>query len=216
MLRWERQRKGQLRRTNGRTDGTRERIIRLLSSQPLTIEAMADSLGLTKNAVRSQISLLQREGILGPSGTAKGSRRPAVIYGLFEGADDGLSRAYPSLVYNLVRTLSRSLPGRDFEAIMGETGRALASTAPRAKGEALERARTAITFLESLGSAPELTEEEGSLVISSDGCPIGMAVSADERSCLSIEAMLGELTGLKVTRACRHDAAHRCRFVLTQ
>jgi predicted ArsR family transcriptional regulator len=63
-----------------------------------------------------------------------------------------------------------------------------------------------------LGSVAELTEENGKVIISSYGCPIAEAVTADARSCIAIEALLKELTGLPVAERCDHGERPSCRF----
>lgn len=200
---------------NNQASGTRERIIRLLLARPLTIAAMARQLGMTQNAVRAQMALLQREGAAEPQGEVKGTRRPSIVYGLLPGADAQLSRAYPSMVSHLVRILSEELSSKEFEEIMKKLGRLLASAVPRALGDVTERVKQAIGFLGTLGSISEMTEEDGKLVISSDGCPIGVAVAANVHACFSMEAMIREVTGLEVAQECRHGTRSRCRFVIT-
>ncbi len=44
--------------------GARDRIVTHLIKHKSTIESLATRLGVTKNAVRAQIALLQREGIV--------------------------------------------------------------------------------------------------------------------------------------------------------
>ena len=194
--------------------GTRERIIRLLLAQPLTIAAMAKRLDMTHNAVRAQVALLQREGVAEAHGEVKGARRPSILYGLLAGADVQLSRAYPSMVSHLVRVLSEELSSQEFERVMKKAGRLLGSEAPRATGDVAERVKKAARFLGTLGSIAEVTEEDGRFVISGDGCPIGVAVAADVRACSSMQGMLQELTGLEVGVECRYGTLSRCRFVV--
>ena len=165
-------------------------------------------------SVRAQVALLQREGVAEPQGEVKGARRPSILYGLCAGADAQLSRAYPSIVSHLVRVLSEELSPKEFEHIMKRLGRLLASAAPRATGETADRVKEAIWFLGTLGSIAEVTEENGKYVISSDGCPIGVAVAANVRACSLMEAMMRELTGLEVDQKCRHGTRSRCRFVV--
>ena len=196
-----------------RAFATRERIIRLLLSRPRTIAAMAGDLAMTRNAVRAQMALLQREGVAEAQGEVKGARRPSILYGLREGADAQLSRAYPSMMSHLVHVLSEELSSREFDDVMRKLGRRLASDAPRATGDAAARVREAVRFLGTMGSVAEMTEENGRYVISSDGCPIGVAVAADVRACASMQAMLRDLTGLAVAEECRHGSRPRCRFV---
>jgi predicted ArsR family transcriptional regulator len=63
-----------------------------------------------------------------------------------------------------------------------------------------------------LGSIAEVTEGKGKIVISSYGCPIAEAVTADVRSCIAMEALLKDLTGLPVAERCDHGAHPSCRF----
>lgn len=192
--------------------GTRDRIIRLLIKRPATIEAMAGKLGVTKNAVRAQIALLQREGIAEVQGELKGSRRPAAVYGLHPDAELPFSKAYPVILSHLVRVLGQKLPSEEFKTVMRELGRRLAESAPRTAGDARERIRAALKFLKVLGSLAEMAEEDGKVVITSYGCPIAEAVAADARTCIAMEALLKQLTGLPVAERCEHGARPRCRF----
>jgi len=200
---------------NDRTGGTRERIIRLLLPQPLTIAAMAKRLGMTQNAVRAQVALLQREGVAEQQGEVKGARRPSALYGLCAGADAQLSRAYPSMVSHLVRVLSEELSSRELEKVMKKVGRLFGSELPRATGDVAERVKKTVRFLDTLGSIAEMTEENGRYVISSDGCPIGVAVAANVHACSSMQALIQELTGLTVDKECSYGTRSRCRFVVT-
>lgn len=195
--------------------GTRDRIIRLLLKRQNTIESLADKLGVTENAVRAQIALLQREGIVEIQGEVKGTRRPAAVYGLRPGADIHFSKAYPVVLSRLIRVLSQKLSQTEFRTVMRELGQRLADAVPRPSGDPRERIAGALKFLKMLGSAAEMAEEKGKIVISSYGCPIAEAVIADARSCLAMETLLKHLTGLPVAERCDHGAHPSCRFEIT-
>ncbi len=192
--------------------GTRDRIVQLLLRRKSTIESMATRLGVTENAVRAQIALLQREGIVEIQGEVKGTRRPAAVYGLRPGADIHFSKAYPVILSHLTHVLAQKLSQTEFRTVMRELGQRLAGSAPRLSGSPHERIAGALKFLKVLGSTAELTEENGKIVISSYGCPIAEAVIADARSCISMEALLKDLTGLPVAERCNHGAHPSCRF----
>jgi len=192
--------------------GTRDRIIEFLLKGQRTVEELAAVLGVTRNAVRSQIALLQREGVVEVKGEHKGSRRPAAVYGIRSGADVGPSRAYPVVLAELVRALGARLPPRQFGTIMKDVGKGMAAAVPRIAGSARERASGAVNVLRSLGSLAEMSEEGGKIVIRGNGCPISLAVQADVRSCAAMESFLSRLTGLPVTERCDHDERPSCRF----
>jgi len=195
--------------------GTREKIIRLLMKHQHTIETLAERLEMTQNAVRAQIALLQREGIVEIQGEVKGTRRPAALYGIVVGADVHFSKAYPEFASHLVKVLSRQVPSKEFKTILKDVGKDLADSMPRPAGSARERIAGALNVLKSLGSHAEASEEDGTVVITGHGCPISRAVSVDERSCLAMESFLSRLTGLPVTEHCNHGERPSCRFEIT-
>ncbi len=195
--------------------GTRDGIVRLLLKRQDTIESLAAKLGVTKNAIRAQIALLQREGIVDIQGEVKGTRRPAAVYGIRPGADIHFSKAYPVILSHLTHVLAQKLSQTEFKTVMRELGQRLARAVPRPSGDPRERIEGALKFLKMLGSVAEVTEENGRVVISSYGCPIAEAVAADARSCLAMEALLKDLTGLPVAERCDHGAHPSCRFEIT-
>ncbi len=192
--------------------GARDRIVRHLIKHQSTIESLATRLGVTENAVRAQIALLQREGIVEIKGEEKGTRRPAAIYGIRPGADIHFSKAYPVILSHLTHVLAQKLSQTEFRTVMRELGQRLASSVLRPSGDPRERVTGALKFLKVLGSVAEVTEERGKLTISSYGCPIAAAVTADARSCIAMEALLKDLTGLPVAERCDHGEHPSCRF----
>jgi len=192
--------------------GTRGRITELLLKDQRTVEGLAEALGVTRNAVRAQIALLQREGVVEVQGQLKGTRRPAAVYGIRAGAEVGSSLAYSIVLTGLVRVLGDRLPSRPFASIMRDVGQGMAAAVPRPAGSARERAIGAVDVLRSLGSLAEMSEEDGKFVIRGNGCPISRAVQADVRSCAAMETFLSTLTGLPVTERCDHGERPACRF----
>ncbi len=192
---------------------TRDRLIELLLRKPSSIAELAEKLGVTRNAVRSQIALLERERIVEVQGAVKGSRRPAAVYGIRPGAEVKASKAYPVIFADLLRVLSKKLSGSEYSWVMRELGKQVALSAPKLTGEPQERVGDALKFLKQLGSSAEMIEEKGKIVVSStSGCPFARGVSADARFCLVVESLLQELTGLPVTEQCDHGEHPSCRF----
>jgi len=192
--------------------GTRDRIIRLLLKKQSTIASLSVELGITENAVRAQIALLKREGIVEIQNEIKGTRRPAGLYGLRPGADTHISKAYPIVLSHLVQILSKKLEQTEFRKVMRELGQRLARTAPKPSGSPRERVEATLNFLKILGADVEITESSRRIMISSYGCPIAEAVTADAQSCIAMEALLKELTGLPVIERCTHGDHPRCKF----
>jgi predicted ArsR family transcriptional regulator len=176
---------------------------------------MAGTLGVTGNAIRAQLALLLREGLVEVKGEAKGSRRPAGVYGIRAGADIGSAKAYPVILSQLVRVLADRMPPKQFEAVMKDVGRGMASAVARPTGSARERVAGAVKILQSLGSIAKVSDEGKMVVIMGSGCPISRIVEADIRSCEIIESFLAGFTGLPVTERCDHGERPNCRFEIT-
>ncbi len=197
---------------SGGHSGTRDRLLRLVLREPQTVEQIARGLGLTKNAVRSQLVILQRERIVEVRGQVKGSRRPAAVYGVRAGADLPSSKAYPAVLTHLVKVLAGREEPRAFAAVMRDLGRSVAHAVARPSGSPRERIEGAAAFLRSLGSLAEISEEDDRVMITSDGCPLAQVVTAEPRACKAMEALLNQLTGLPVKERCDHRDHPSCRF----
>ncbi len=186
----------------------------LLASGPHTVEELAKETEVSKNAVRAQMATLEREGIIQVQGTFKGTRRPAARYGLSSSSDLYFSKAYPTVLSNLLHILANKLSHEEFIALMQQLGRRLANSAARPSGSPRERVEAALQFLKKLGSLPQMDEEDGNVIISGHVCPIARAVAADARACVIVETLLRELTGLPVEERCNHAERPGCRFII--
>jgi predicted ArsR family transcriptional regulator len=192
--------------------GTRDRLLRLLLREPQTVDRIARELGITNNAVRSQLALLRREGTIEVRGEIKGSRRPSAVYGIRAGADLPHAKAASAVLTHLVQVLAEREAPRGFAAVMRDLGKSVARTAPRPAGTPRQRIAGAVNFLRSLGSLAEISEADGIVTLSSDGCPLAPAVNVEPRTCKAMESLLGQLTGLPVQERCDHRGHPSCRF----
>ncbi len=192
--------------------GTRQKIVELLRGGSHTVEEISREIGITDNAVRAQVSVLERDGLVQAVGEKKSARRPAVMYGLGPSADRNLSRAYPDVLSHLMRVLAEGLPEREFKAVMKKLGKVMAAEYKRPLGTIRERVEGAVKVYETLGAQGTVSEEGGTLVISGHGCPLSEAVKADHRMCGAVEAFLSELVGSKVVERCDRSGRPKCRF----
>ncbi len=198
--------------TEEEAPGARERIVRLLAGGARTTGELARELEVTPNAVRAQLALLQREGVVEEAGRARGARRPAVIYRLRTGAEVRLSRAYPLALARLVQAAAEKLRGPALLELLRAAGRRLALAFPPASGETGQRVAAARAALEELGSRVEVSKQDGKFILRGDSCPLGEAVILEEKTCVTLAAMLQEITGLHVQECCEHGEHPRCRF----
>lgn len=196
----------------GSLEGTRGRIVSLLRRSTLTANEIAARLGLTHNAVRVQLTALQRDELVREGGLQSSATRPAVLYELAPAAELVLSRAYIPFIAQLVRVLGEQLPPEQLEDVMRATGRRLAAKWPRLQGDLRQRVAGAAQLLEELGAPSDIEESEAGLVIRGCGCVLSAAVQGQPEVCHSMEALLSELIRAPVRECCGRGDRPRCCF----
>src|SRR5687768_15737511 len=88
-------------------NSTRGRILTLLRGTGRTIRELAITLNLTDNAVRTQLALLEREGLVEQSGTRRGFRKPHYTYTLTPIAEQVFPKAYDTLLNQVLEVMEK-------------------------------------------------------------------------------------------------------------
>ncbi len=195
-------------------DSTAGRIMGLLRRGTMTVDELASALGLTGNAIRPQLALLERDGLVERTGVKRGASKPSRVYGLTAEADLLYSHAYVPVLTELLRVLAGQLAGNEFDAVMREVGRRLMTDRPRPTGDARQRAEAASALLNELGGLAHVEGEGEELTIRSDGCPLAAATRRYPEACAAVESLLREFSGLPVTACCERDERVRCCFAV--
>jgi predicted ArsR family transcriptional regulator len=192
--------------------GTREQIVNLLRRSRLTANELAARLGVTHNAVRSHLSVLQHEGLVRQGSLQRSASRPAVVYELVPEAESVFSRAYIPFVAQLVRVLQERLPEGELADVMHTVGRRLGADWPRLRGNLPQRVQAAAAFLEELGALNEVEFRDGGFVIRGHGCLLAEAVHGRPEICRAMESLLAELLDAPVRECCERQPQPRCCF----
>jgi predicted ArsR family transcriptional regulator len=190
------------------------RILALLRRGGMTVEELAAALGLSGNAVRPQLAVLERDGFVERAGVRRGISRPAQVYALSRDADVLFSRAYIPVLTELLHVLDSRLGRGEFDAVMRQVGERLMAGRPRPTGDPRQRAEAASELLNSLGGLARVEQQNGTLMIRSDGCPLAAATQRHPEACNAMESLLSEFTGLRVTKCCDREERLRCCFEL--
>jgi predicted ArsR family transcriptional regulator len=190
------------------------RIMALLRRNPMTVDELASALGLSGNAVRPQLAVLERDGLVERAGVRRGTSKPAQVYALSRDASLLFSRAYIPILTELLHVLDSRLERGEFDGMMREVGARLMLGRPRPTGDARQRAEAASELLNSLGGLARVEHRNGALLIRSDGCPLAAATQRHPEACNAMESLLSEFTGLRVTKCCDREERLRCCFEL--
>lgn len=199
-------------------NSTRGRVAALLRRATLSVEELASAIGVTDNAVRAQLTALERDGVVRQSGVRRdgGVGKPATLYELAPAAATTFSAAYaPMLAAVLAEARDRLTPSQ-LRALLRGAGHRLASDAASgAAGTFDERVNAACGLLAELGADAELRKTGDGYEIAGFGCPLGAAVEQCPETCRAVEQLLADVTGGHVREACNHGDPPRCAFHIT-
>ena len=198
------------------SETTRGRIVALLRRGQRSVEELAQALGVTDNAVRAQLTALERDGLVVAAGVRRSGTagKPATVYTLAPGTDTLFSKAYAPMLAALLHELGDRVPPVELDALLRGVGRRLAPGVTRAAAyEDLVHAAAAL--LGELGGDADLVRSEEGYAILAHGCPLARAVSARPETCRAVEQLLAEVTGTPVHEHCDRTDAPRCRFAIS-
>jgi predicted ArsR family transcriptional regulator len=107
---------------------TQRALLRALLHTPpgLTIDALAETLAISRNAVRQHITALERDGLLARGPTQPTGGRPEQLYVLTDSGRERFPRQYVWLSDILLRTLRARLGPEGLAATLEAMGRAVA------------------------------------------------------------------------------------------
>jgi DeoR family transcriptional regulator, suf operon transcriptional repressor len=200
-------------------DTSRGRIVTLLRHGPLTVDDIAARMGLTANAVRVQITGMERDGVVQRAGQRLGSTRPSNIFELTSEVEQLLSRAYIPFLTQLVRVLAGGLPQEQAEGFFRETGRGLVeefARPNRVSGDLRTRIQIASDLLNNELGAITRVEENGSYVIRGLACPLAAITGKHPAVCQAMESLVSAIVEAPVSECCDRSERPRCCFEIAK
>ena len=197
-------------------DTSRGRIVTLLQRGALTVDDIAAELAITANAVRAQITAMERDGVVRRVGRRPGVTRPFHVFELTPEVEQLLSQAYLPLLTQLVQVFANALPPEQVEALMRTAGKGLARDLPSGKptvGASLRSRVTAASELlnKHLGAVTHV-EGNGGYVILGAGCPLAALTGKHPAVCLAMESLVTEVVGVDVSECCDRTGRPKCCF----
>ncbi len=195
---------------------TRNRIIALLRRGQRSVEELAESLGLTDNAVRAQLAALEREKVVQQMGVRRDGTvgKPATLYGIAPDSSALFSSAYSPVLGAVLAELGERMTPKQLEGLMRRAGTRLAASLP-AQSNFDQRVRASATFLTGMGADADLVQTNQGYEIRGHGCLLSDAVKECPATCAILEQLLREVTHGEVTERCDRSGAPSCRFLIS-
>ena len=198
---------------NANPQNTRSRLIALLRRSPHTVEELATALEVTDNAVRAQLTSLERDGVVRQDGLRRGSGKPSFSYALRSEFEPLLSRAYIPMLVRLLRGMRERLPAHQVTELLNEVGQDWAGELPRVSGDIRSKVVAASKLLNDLGGVTEVEQEDHCLVIRGYSCPLALAVRENRGVCVAVQALLSRYIEENVVEHCDREGERvHCRF----
>jgi predicted ArsR family transcriptional regulator len=194
----------------GNTGG---RIAALLAGGERTVAELGEALKLTPNAVRMQLTRLERDGVVEQAGQRGGFRKPHLLYRLSPQADGLFPKAYSLVLGHLLATIAGRHP-EEAKHLLEEVGRRIAAAHP-APSDPQQRLAFAMNLLSELGAVAELQQDaQGRAIIQGQRCPLGEIVGDHPELCQALETLIAQLLGESVCECCDRSDPPHCRFIV--
>ena len=197
---------------------TRGRLVTLLRRAAATVEELAGTLNLTDNAVRAQLTTLERDGLVQQEGVRRGpgSGKPAYAYQLTPEAEALFPKAYGELLRQLLHLLGERLDPAQLDGLLLELARRLARDHRRPEAELGDRVAGATGLLNGMGGLAEQQTIEGGYRITGRSCPLAAVLPGNPAACHLAELLLGEVIGAPVQERCGVEGGSpRCEFEIS-
>ncbi len=191
---------------------TRGQAVLALRRGSRTVEELARALGLTRNAIRSHLTMLERDGLVQRIGHRRGIGKPSSLYALTTAAEQLFSQAYAPVLRQLLDVLREQLPPGGLDDVLHEVGRRMAKEQGLAEADLAERLKRALAMLDQLGGVATAETHDNTVLIHSYSCPLVASVPVHPELCRMTETLLGQVLGAPVRERCDRSDPPRCCF----
>jgi predicted ArsR family transcriptional regulator len=193
---------------------TRGRIVALLRDRSWTVDELASALGVTDNAVRAHLAVLERDEVVEHLGVRRtGATRPAHTYGVVAEAEALFSKAYVPLLGRTLEVLAERMGSRKLEALMQAVGRRLTPLEVRRPPGRAARLAAAAEFLNELGGSAHVERVRAPSLIRSRSCPVAAVARTRPEVCTAIASLVGALVEAPAAPRCERERGRaRCLF----
>jgi predicted ArsR family transcriptional regulator len=181
----------------------------------LTAEDIATKLGLTRSAIRAQITGMERDGVVRRAGQRPGTTRPSHVFELTPEVEQLLSSAYIPLLTQLVGVFAAGLPPRELERMLRRAGKSLAdelSGGKRPVGSLAVRAAAVSEMLNEQLGAMTHVDSNGGYTIRGVGCPLAALTGKHPGVCRAMESLVARVIGARVHECCDRAERPQCCF----
>jgi len=199
---------------------TRENVLRTLLAQPrITINELAENVGINPISVRHHISSLQAEGLVDSEEERHGVGRPRRVYFLTEAGIEKFPTRYVRLTMRLLEQLKETMPAHMVDSIFTQLAEGLASDyANRVELRKLslkERLNMARDLLRQEGFIIDWEEAEDRFLIHETSCPYYHIGQNHPEVCSVDQILISTMLSVPAAKTgCILNGDHHCTYVI--
>jgi DeoR family transcriptional regulator, suf operon transcriptional repressor len=183
-----------------------------------TVDELAERLSVTRNAVRSHLARLERDGLVRRAGSRRGVRRPHADYELTPKGRSAFPRGYEVALKALVDVLPDHLPASTRQTVLNHAGeRLIRERLGEIEGRTpRQRLVHVLSALGPFAASVEVQQRAGATVVHACSCPLASVTKDYPELCRIVAGLLGEAVAGDVREACIRDGWPQCRFELIE
>ena len=193
---------------------SRDRILELLlrSDSPLSVQALAVAVGISRNAAHQHVVALEREGLIERASAIRTRGRPSQGFQLSTAGKATFPRQYSLLAKQLLGELSQILGPDQLHGAMQRIGKSLAASLSDKVGANADQELIA-GLMRELGYESRVVDGAEGPEIEAHNCVFHDLAKADPSICEVDLALLETLSGKAVDhRRCMARGEGSCRF----
>ncbi len=191
---------------------TRDKILQFLlfhsssSSTGSTAKEISDVLGISVNATRQYLIILEKEGLIVRSHEKGTTGRPAILYSLHKSAIEEFPKTYRDFSIRLLDIIQKKYGNDATVEILKQLGQEIAQETLSTLRDGVkevgsvetlkERLNSIVRVYEQYGKFPELIETGDSFELRNYNCLVFGVVQENPLVCTVDETIVKELTGL--------------------
>ncbi len=157
---------------------------------------LAREFGVSPNAIRQQLLLLERDGFVVERAVKRGATKPTLEYSLTPRADELFPQRYDRMLNAVLRELRETYGDDAVQAILDKVGeRAASRMVSRLRSEdAAGRVEEIAELLRENGVETEVVERDGAVELREHNCPYANTVTEHPEVCSMIRHVLRKAT----------------------
>ena len=199
-------------------DTTRGKIVGALRERrSASAFDLAAQFALSPNAIRQQLVILERDGLISGRSVRRGKTKPTVEYSLTAEADRYFPQRYDKMLNAVLREIRAAGGNEAVKAVFERIGKRSAERIASGSSAAEEQLGVLVTALKASGVNAELQKtEHGTILLHEHTCPYASVVAENPEACSAIHTILDRVAPGKAQQVeSLATGGTECRFEIS-